>query len=218
MDVEKEDNVSGMNYDYESSNESNPSNNFIRDFMDLDEFLAVTSAVSPTVRKESSDENNHSSGPNTDIGDSSDSTAPAEIPGLHNPIVNNERQMQELSQANEVSKTKQEDLSRTGDGNASDNSHGNTRRPITRQHNSAAVGRKTSRTLVNDSFKDKKYWDRRIKNNIAAKRSRDAKRLKEISVVERWKFLEEENERLKREISNMKERTKELENELQEAQ
>ena len=54
--------------------------------------------------------------------------------------------------------------------------------------------------------KDKKYWDRRYKNNIAAKRSRDAKRLKESSVVQRWTFLEEENKRLKEQISSMKRR------------
>ena len=55
-------------------------------------------------------------------------------------------------------------------------------------------------------MKDKRYWDRRLKNNIAAKRSRDAKRLKETTIVERWTFLEEENKRLHEQISEMKKR------------
>lgn len=54
--------------------------------------------------------------------------------------------------------------------------------------------------------RDQRYWDRRLKNNIAAKRSRDAKRLKETTVVKRWTFLEEENKRLKEQISNMQRR------------
>lgn len=55
-------------------------------------------------------------------------------------------------------------------------------------------------------MKDKRYWDRRLKNNIAAKRSRDAKRLKETTIVERWTFLEEENKRLHEQILEMKKR------------
>jgi cell division septum initiation protein DivIVA len=61
-------------------------------------------------------------------------------------------------------------------------------------------------SLGNGVIKDRRYWDRRIKNNIAAKRSRDAKRLKETTVVKRWTFLEEENKHLKEQIKNMKRR------------
>ena len=61
-------------------------------------------------------------------------------------------------------------------------------------------------SLGNGMIKDRRYWDRRIKNNIAAKRSRDAKRLKETTVVKRWTLLEEENKHLKEQIKNMKRR------------
>lgn len=65
----------------------------------------------------------------------------------------------------------------------------------------------SSRTSTGNGMnRDKKYWDRRLKNNIAAKRSRDAKRLKETEVVKRWTLLEEENKRLKEEIANMQKR------------
>jgi len=32
---------------------------------------------------------------------------------------------------------------------------------------------------VPSSFKDEKYWEKRVKNNVAARRSREARRLKE---------------------------------------
>ena len=78
--------------------------------------------------------------------------------------------------------------------------------------NLTADKRNTANTLDCDSslengvFKDRRYWDRRLKNNIAAKRSRDAKRLKETTVLKRWTVLEDENKRLKEKISSMKRR------------
>lgn len=36
--------------------------------------------------------------------------------------------------------------------------------------------------IASNSCKDDKYWERRRKNNLAAKRSRDAKRVKENQV------------------------------------
>lgn len=41
-------------------------------------------------------------------------------------------------------------------------------------------------------MKDDKYWARRRKNNMAAKRSRDARRLKENQIAMRANFLEKE--------------------------
>lgn len=41
-------------------------------------------------------------------------------------------------------------------------------------------------------MKDEKYWARRRKNNMAAKRSRDARRLKENQIAMRANFLEKE--------------------------
>ena len=41
-------------------------------------------------------------------------------------------------------------------------------------------------------MKDDKYWARRRKNNMAAKRSRDARRVKENQIAMRASFLEKE--------------------------
>lgn len=72
--------------------------------------------------------------------------------------------------------------------------------------NVAAESTDDNSLLGNVAMKDRRYWDRRLKNNIAAKRSRDAKREKETSVVKRWTFLEDENKRLKQQIAAMKRR------------
>ena len=52
--------------------------------------------------------------------------------------------------------------------------------------------------------KDERYWDRRRKNNIAAKRSRDARRIKENQISMRAAFLEKENGALRCELLALK--------------
>ncbi|VVC86309.1 unnamed protein product [Leptidea sinapis] len=47
-------------------------------------------------------------------------------------------------------------------------------------------------TFVPDDLKDDKYWARRRKNNMAAKRSRDARRMKENQIALRAGYLEKE--------------------------
>ena len=59
-------------------------------------------------------------------------------------------------------------------------------------------------------MKDDKYWARRRKNNMAAKRSRDARRMKENQVVLRATFLERENEMLRKQLDDLKRETKML--------
>ena len=49
-------------------------------------------------------------------------------------------------------------------------------------------------------IQDEKYWSRRYKNNEAAKRSRDARRLKENQISVRAAFLEKENALLRQEV------------------
>lgn len=66
------------------------------------------------------------------------------------------------------------------------------------------VLKKSKKTFVPEDCKDDKYWCRRYKNNTAAKRSRDAKRIKENQIALRAAFLEEENEYLKQELSKYK--------------
>lgn len=53
-------------------------------------------------------------------------------------------------------------------------------------------------------LKDEKYWSRRCKNNEAAKRSRDARRLKENQISVRAAFLERENASLRQEVADMR--------------
>ena len=59
-------------------------------------------------------------------------------------------------------------------------------------------------------MKDEKYWSRRNKNNVAAKRSRDARRVKENQIAMRAAFLESENDDLKQELRQAKRENDEL--------
>jgi hepatic leukemia factor len=52
--------------------------------------------------------------------------------------------------------------------------------------------KKSRKQFVPDEMKDDKYWARRRKNNMAAKRSRDARRMKENQIALRAGFLEKE--------------------------
>ncbi|KAJ8013463.1 hypothetical protein DPEC_G00030050, partial [Dallia pectoralis] len=51
---------------------------------------------------------------------------------------------------------------------------------------------------------DDRYWVRRKKNNVAAKRSRDARRLKENQIAIRAGFLEKENSALRMEVADLR--------------
>jgi hypothetical protein len=69
--------------------------------------------------------------------------------------------------------------------------------------------RKRGRPLPED-LKDEAYWERRRKNNEAAKRSRDARRAKEDEIAIRAAFLEQENLKLRVEIAQLKTETAKL--------
>lgn len=60
--------------------------------------------------------------------------------------------------------------------------------------------KKSRKQFVPSELKDDKYWARRRKNNLAAKRSRDARRLKENQIAMRANFLEKENNALSAEL------------------
>ncbi|XP_071786857.1 thyrotroph embryonic factor-like [Asterias amurensis] len=64
--------------------------------------------------------------------------------------------------------------------------------------------KKSRKVYVLPDQKDDKYWDRRRKNNIAAKRSRDARRIKENQISMRAAFLEKENNVLRKELLAVK--------------
>uniref|UniRef100_A0A3B4H9D5 Thyrotroph embryonic factor-like n=1 Tax=Pundamilia nyererei TaxID=303518 RepID=A0A3B4H9D5_9CICH len=64
--------------------------------------------------------------------------------------------------------------------------------------------KKAKKVFVPDEHKDEKYWSRRKKNNLAAKRSRDARRLKENQITVRASFLERENAALRQQVAEMR--------------
>ncbi|XP_026816437.1 hepatic leukemia factor isoform X7 [Rhopalosiphum maidis] len=64
--------------------------------------------------------------------------------------------------------------------------------------------KKSRKQFVPDGLKDEKYWARRRKNNMAAKRSRDARRMKENQIALRAGFLEKENMGLRQEMERLK--------------
>lgn len=64
--------------------------------------------------------------------------------------------------------------------------------------------RKRRKQFVPDDMKNSKYWQKRVVNNQAAKRSREARRLKENQIAMRARFLEEENNALKLEVEGLK--------------
>jgi len=70
--------------------------------------------------------------------------------------------------------------------------------------------RKRKKSYVPPSSKDEKYWDKRIKNNVAARRSREARRLKENQIALRAAFLEKENATLKDEVKKVTSENKKL--------
>lgn len=74
-------------------------------------------------------------------------------------------------------------------------------------HDSDGDGKETSSAEVT---KDVAYWERRRKNNEAAKRSRDARRQKEEEIALRAAYLEQENLKLKAQIAVLKNETAKL--------
>ena len=64
---------------------------------------------------------------------------------------------------------------------------------------------KSRKHFVPDMMKDANYWTQRAKNNLAAKRSREAKRLKENQIALRAIYLERENELLRDKIRKLEE-------------
>lgn len=69
--------------------------------------------------------------------------------------------------------------------------------------------RRRARTFP-DEQKDEAYWERRRKNNEAAKRSRDARRAKEDEIAIRAALLEQENMKLRVEVAALKTETAKL--------
>lgn len=73
-----------------------------------------------------------------------------------------------------------------------------------RSDRDAAAERVKKIKPVPDDKKDDAYWERRRKNNEAAKRSRDLRRMKEDEIAVRASFLEQENLKLKAQVTILK--------------
>ncbi|XP_055355004.1 thyrotroph embryonic factor-like isoform X2 [Paramacrobiotus metropolitanus] len=67
----------------------------------------------------------------------------------------------------------------------------------------APMVKKSKKQFVPDELKDEKYWARRRKNNLAAKRSRDARRIKENQIAIRAAYLEKENHKLREQLDKL---------------
>lgn len=61
-----------------------------------------------------------------------------------------------------------------------------------------------------ETQKDDRYWARRRKNNVAAKRSREARRVKENQIALRASFLEKENQGLKMTVDHLRSENEKL--------
>lgn len=81
---------------------------------------------------------------------------------------------------------------------------------------SSNVSPYSKRRVVPEDIKDMDYWNRRKRNNLAAKKSREERRKKELEVVETTKQLEKENSQLTLILKRLTSRNEWLESRLQE--
>jgi len=76
--------------------------------------------------------------------------------------------------------------------------------------------KKSTKIHVPEEKKDAKYWERRQKNNLAAKRSREARRRMEMEIARRAQLLEDENKSLRDQVSCLRGKLDELRDRLTE--
>jgi hypothetical protein len=74
--------------------------------------------------------------------------------------------------------------------------------------------KKRKKNAVPEEMKDDKYWEKRMKNKEATRRSREARRLKENQIVLRAAYLEKENKVLKQELDTSNFEKSKLETEI----
>jgi hypothetical protein len=76
--------------------------------------------------------------------------------------------------------------------------------------------RKRKMVAVPEEHKDEKYWEKRLKNKEATRRSREAKRLKQNQIALRAAHLERENKTLRDQVEAAKRSSSELQDETEE--
>ena len=186
--------ISGLNHfsDMNSFEIKSEDSDFIEEFMDLQEFIETTTtgSTSPTGSVHSPFDTN---------------TFSFQIPDNRTSTSVNGRQSLEGQQMVNNSAMGMEVMPNL-DNLCQKNLSSSTAKNSTADEQNEIGTPDCNSSLGNGVIKDRRYWDRRVKNNIAAKRSRDAKRLKETTVVKRWTLLEEENKHLKEQIKSMKRR------------
>lgn len=189
------------------------------DYMDIDEFLLATGVKLANAKNVLAPSNSQQKSKKT-CGNQ-DFTYPSsncELSQRTQNYVNSQRQYNTRRnassgmQANDKASTaSMPQDSRAQDSQQNDNDY-------KYHYNPVPVKRKAQRQFVSDVEKDDKYWKRRKRNNEAARRSRDMRRQKEIEISMKWKDLEQENARLKKELQKLKDRADELERQLMEKQ
>lgn len=83
-------------------------------------------------------------------------------------------------------------------------------RMLSQVQNSQVTNKNMRRTQSSKHITDPSYWEKRKKNNEAAKRSRDARRAKEDEIAVRCAFLEQENVQLKYRLASVEAEKKRL--------
>lgn len=71
------------------------------------------------------------------------------------------------------------------------------------KYNPKPLGKKTNRSFVPEDKKTEEYWQKRIKNNVAARKSREDRRRKEIEMLSKRSAYEKENLQLRLFIEKM---------------
>jgi len=80
------------------------------------------------------------------------------------------------------------------------------KREISEKTDESQPPSKKTKKQTPDESKDEAYWERRRKNNQAAKKSRDIRRQKEMHVLQRHKELEDTNDDLRKTVNSLKEK------------
>lgn len=91
------------------------------------------------------------------------------------------------------------------------------RKQRTYKYNPKPVQQKNNRKFVPESQKDIDYWERRRRNNLAAKKSREDRRRKELEVLNRMSDLEKKNKELVVQVKALEKKNEMLEKSLKEA-
>lgn len=190
---------SGITSCYSSSDSSRSD---MSDFMDLDEFLSMSKAAA------SKDE------PSCAVTEQTDRCLPSAKPQEDPPPQISEEECSTESAAVDSEDTN----SSVGDITETPLTvpGGRCSRRRKYVYNPVPIEKKAKRKFIPSKEKDSEYWNRRIKNNIAAKRSRDMRRQREIEVNQRYKDLEEENARLRAEIQALQDNARLLEKKIAE--